>query len=80
MIYVVCYAGYWLWERFWLGQRRHMVPLAEVDLDTDAVWGPGEGVRIREEEAAARAKRDAEDVAQGKRVKVYLRNIGRYVS
>ncbi|KAI0684368.1 amino acid permease-domain-containing protein [Earliella scabrosa] len=79
-IYVVCYAGYWMWERLWLGQRRHMVPLAEVDLDTDAVWGPGEGVRIREEEEAARAKRDAEDVARGRRVKVYLRNIGRYVT
>ncbi|RDX47758.1 hypothetical protein OH76DRAFT_1353813 [Lentinus brumalis] len=79
-VYIACYIGYWLWERFWLKKTQHMVPLMEVDLDTDAVWGPGDGVRIREEEAEEREKRDAADEAQGKRVKVWFRKVGRYLS
>ncbi len=79
-IYILCYAGYWLYERLWLKQRQHFVPLKDVDLDTDAVWRPGEGVRIREQEAVARAKRDADDIARGRRVRVYFRKIGRYLA
>ncbi|KAI0757972.1 amino acid permease-domain-containing protein [Fomes fomentarius] len=79
-IYILCYAGYWLYERLWLKQRQHFVPLKDVDLDTDAVWPPGEGVRIREEEAVERAKRDVDDISQGRRVRVYFRKIGRYLA
>ncbi|KAI0832919.1 amino acid permease/ SLC12A domain-containing protein [Trametes gibbosa] len=78
-VYVLCYAGYSVYERLWLGERQHMVPLADVDLDTDAVWQQGEGVSMREKEAAARAVRDEEDVAQGKRTRVLLRRVGRLI-
>ncbi|KDQ09449.1 hypothetical protein BOTBODRAFT_117179 [Botryobasidium botryosum FD-172 SS1] len=50
-LYVILYLGYAIYERFGLGKKTHFVPLAEVDLDTHAVWGKGEGVRIREAEA-----------------------------
>ncbi|OSC97918.1 hypothetical protein PYCCODRAFT_1471421 [Trametes coccinea BRFM310] len=79
-VYIVCYIGYWIYERFWLKQTTHLVPLMEVDLDTHAVWTAGGGARMREEEQLAREKRDAEDIAQGKRTKVLMRRIGRYVA
>jgi len=41
-LYLVLYVGYTLYERFGLGICRHFVPLLEVDLETDAVWKPGE--------------------------------------
>ncbi|KAF8582413.1 hypothetical protein K439DRAFT_155882 [Ramaria rubella] len=47
-LYIILYAGYGLYERFWLNRRQHFVPLLEVDLDTDAVWKSGEGHLIRE--------------------------------
>ncbi|KAI0355508.1 hypothetical protein OH77DRAFT_1496201 [Trametes cingulata] len=80
VVYIACYVGYSAYERFWLGKRTHMVPLMEVDLDTDAVWKPGEGVKMREREAEERAQRDEEDIANGKRTKVMLRRVGRYVA
>ena len=43
-MYIVCYIGYALYERFWLGKRQHMVPLLEVDLDTDAVCPCGKAI------------------------------------
>lgn len=49
-LYIVLYLGYTLYERFGLGIRQHFVPLLEVDLETDAVWKPGEGAMIREHE------------------------------
>ncbi|KAI0638672.1 amino acid permease-domain-containing protein [Trametes polyzona] len=79
-VYVLCYVGYWVYERFYLGQRTHLVPLMEVDLDSDAVWRKGEGVEMREKEAEERAQRDMDDIAQGKRTKVLLRRVGRYVT
>ncbi|CDO77231.1 hypothetical protein BN946_scf184747.g44 [Trametes cinnabarina] len=80
VVYIVCYLGYWIYERFWLKQTTHLVPLMDVDLDTDAVWPAGGGARVREQEQEAREKRDMEDIAQGKRTKVMLRQIGRYVA
>ncbi|KAH9884943.1 amino acid permease/ SLC12A domain-containing protein [Cubamyces lactineus] len=80
VVYIACYIGYWIYERFWLGQTTHLVPLLEVDLDTDAVWQPGGGEKLRAQEAEAREKRDAEDLAAGKRTKVMLRKVGRYVA
>ena len=79
-LYILCYGGDSLWERLWLRKGQHLVPLQDVDLDTDAVWGPGDGVRIREEEARESEKRDAEDVAQGRRIRVWLRQAGRYLA
>ncbi|KJA17730.1 hypothetical protein HYPSUDRAFT_146045 [Hypholoma sublateritium FD-334 SS-4] len=46
-LYIVLYSGYTLYERFVLGRTTHFVPLKEVDLVTDAVWGPGEGAAVR---------------------------------
>lgn len=53
------------------------MPLIEMDLDTDAVWGQGGGARMREKEAAERARRDEDDITEGRRTKVLLRRIGR---
>ena len=78
-VYVVCYLGWWAYEYFWLKKRQHFVPLKEVDLDTDAVWPHGEGLRIRQEEQEAREKRDAQDLADGKRFRVWARQVSRYV-
>jgi amino acid permease len=49
-LYIVLYSGYTVYERFGLGIRQHFVPLLEVDLQTDAVWKPGEGAIIRDDE------------------------------
>lgn len=49
-LYIVLYLGYTIYERFGLGIRQHFVPLLEVDLQTDAVWKPGEGAMIRDHE------------------------------
>lgn len=57
-LYVLLYAGYSAYEYFWVGRRTHFVPLAEVDLDTDAVWARGQGAVVRERERAeAEAKK-----------------------
>ncbi|KAG6373887.1 amino acid permease-domain-containing protein [Boletus reticuloceps] len=50
VLYVVLYVGYVAYERFVLGKRTHLVPLLEVDLETDAAWKLGDAVRFREEE------------------------------
>ncbi|KAG1837510.1 amino acid permease, theoretically lysine-specific [Suillus subalutaceus] len=47
-LYIILYLGYTIYERFGLGIRQHFVPLLEVDLQTDAVWKPGEGAMIRD--------------------------------
>lgn len=65
-LYVVLYAGYTLYEFLWLRTRTHFVPLSEVNLDTDAVWGPGEGRRIRAAEAEEKL-RELEKVSSGVR-------------
>ncbi|KIK32579.1 hypothetical protein CY34DRAFT_101158 [Suillus luteus UH-Slu-Lm8-n1] len=49
-LYIILYSGYAVYERFGLGIRQHFVPLLEVDLQTDAVWKPGEGAIIRDDE------------------------------
>ena len=46
-LYIVLYAGYTVYERYFLRRETHFVPLTEVDLITDAVWGPGEGDAVR---------------------------------
>ncbi|KAI0941062.1 hypothetical protein AcW1_005123 [Taiwanofungus camphoratus] len=67
-LYIILYAGYTIYERFYLKKPRHFVPLHEVDLDTDAVWRPGEGQRFRESEREAKAKAKMEaDMDRGLR-------------
>jgi hypothetical protein len=39
-----------MYERFRLGIRQHFVPLLEVDFETDAVWKPGEGAMIQDQD------------------------------
>ncbi|KAF8555551.1 hypothetical protein OG21DRAFT_1410740 [Imleria badia] len=50
VLYIVLYVGYVAYERFGLGRRQHLVPLLEVDLETDAAWKAGDAARFREEE------------------------------
>ncbi|KAF8888141.1 amino acid permease-domain-containing protein, partial [Gymnopilus junonius] len=41
---------YTLYEKFILKQKYHFVPTAGIDFVTDAVWSPGEGAMIREQD------------------------------
>ncbi|KAJ8594082.1 hypothetical protein M405DRAFT_809739 [Rhizopogon salebrosus TDB-379] len=50
ILYVALYIGYTMYERFRLGIRQHFVPLLEVDFETDAVWKPGEGAMIQDQD------------------------------
>lgn len=50
VLYVVLYVGYVAYERYGLGRRQHLIPLLEVDLETDAVWKAGDAARFREED------------------------------
>jgi amino acid permease len=52
--YIVLYVGYAAYQRFKMPQAPYFVPLLEVDLDSDAVWGRGEGAPIKEREAHER--------------------------
>ena len=62
------YIGYAVYERLVVRRPYHFVPLAIVDLDTDAVWRPGEGQLIREREREAmRRREEAEGTAHGLR-------------
>ncbi|KAF9476781.1 hypothetical protein BDN70DRAFT_811712 [Pholiota conissans] len=45
-LYIILYSGYTLYERLYLKRTTHFVPVLEVDLTTDAVWGPGEGAAV----------------------------------
>jgi len=48
-LYIVLYVGYTLYETVYLGKplKRHFIPASAADLDTDAVWAPGEGPVVR---------------------------------
>ena len=35
------------YERVFKGKKKCFIPMSEVDLKSDAVWGPGQGDRIR---------------------------------
>ena len=45
-LYITLYFGYTIYERFCKGKTTHFVPISEVDLASDAVWEPGQGVQI----------------------------------
>ena len=66
--FVLLYAGYALYERFGLKKTQHLVQLAEVDLDRDAVWGSG---RLRKDVEENHAAEDAQPAPLLKRI---LRN------
>ncbi|KAN0096955.1 Amino acid permease domain containing protein [Tylopilus felleus] len=57
VLYVALYVGYLAYERFVLGKRQHVIPLLEVDLETDAVWKAGDAARLREEDALYEARK-----------------------
>ncbi|KAI0083374.1 amino acid permease/ SLC12A domain-containing protein [Irpex rosettiformis] len=59
-LYVILYGGYAVYDKFVLGSANHFVPIDTVDLDTDAVWGKGEGTRIREVERMEVEERERE--------------------
>jgi amino acid permease len=52
-VYIILYVGYAIYQRV-TTQAPYFVPLLEVDLDSDAVWGKGEGAAIKEHEAQER--------------------------
>ncbi|KZT06560.1 uncharacterized protein LAESUDRAFT_736951 [Laetiporus sulphureus 93-53] len=59
-LYILLYVGYTLYELLFLGKWDHFVPLLHVDLDTDAVWGPGEGRLVKERELQEKQQRQLE--------------------
>lgn len=68
VLYIVAYIGYALWEKWVIKAPHHFVPIMQVDLDTDAVWRPGEGKLVREREAGEeRLKEEAEAAHPGLR-------------
>ncbi|KAH7921088.1 hypothetical protein BV22DRAFT_1020021 [Leucogyrophana mollusca] len=60
-LYIVLYAGYFIYERVILKKQQHFVPLLDVDLDTDAVWKPGEGDPIRFRDHQERKECEAQE-------------------
>jgi amino acid permease len=55
VLYIVLYVGYVAYERIGLGRRQHLVPLLEVDLETDAAWKAGDAAHFREEDELRKA-------------------------
>jgi len=49
-VYVVLYAGYSLHEKLYEKRTNHFAPIFEIDFESDAVWKPGEGDAIRQQE------------------------------
>ena len=45
-----------MYERVFKGTTRLFIPICEVDLLSDAVWGPGDGERIRAQDLAKKGK------------------------
>ncbi|KAF8871945.1 amino acid permease-domain-containing protein [Gymnopilus junonius] len=56
-LYIILYSGYTLYEKFILKQKYHFVPTAGIDFVTDAVWSPGEGAMIREQDLRRRKEK-----------------------
>jgi amino acid permease len=52
--FAVLYVGYAIYQRIKVPEEPHFVPLLAVDLDSDAVWGKGQGEEIREREEEER--------------------------
>ena len=73
-LYALLYAGYSLYEFFWLRNSTHLVPLVDVDLDTDAVWAPGEGRTLRQLEREQAELKDLQE--RPSRVRRALKAIG----
>jgi len=56
-MYIGLFCGFVAYERFFKGKTRHFIPKSEVDLASDAVWEPGQGDRIREQDLEESKKR-----------------------
>ena len=52
-----------IYERVFEGKTTHFVPSSEVDLVSDAVWGPGQGDLIR-----AQDQKDSENKVSSMKV------------
>jgi amino acid permease len=63
VLYILAYIGYGLYECFVMKAPHHFVPLMEVDLDTHAVWRPGEGKEVLAREAEEERLKDMADAA-----------------
>ncbi|EMD40284.1 hypothetical protein CERSUDRAFT_62300 [Gelatoporia subvermispora B] len=77
-LYVILYVGYTIWARIVLNTRTFLIPLNEVDLDTDAVWAPGDGERIRAQE---QKEREAAEMESGVRhgLRYWLTRVRKHV-
>ena len=62
-LYIILFFGYMIYERFCEGKTTHFVPSSEVDLVSDAVWGPGQGDLIR-----AQDQKDSENKVSSMKV------------
>lgn len=62
--FAVLYIGFSIHQRF-TSKTPHFVPLAEADLDTGAVWGPGGGREWREKEALEKQELKREKGTKG---------------
>ncbi|PPQ77160.1 hypothetical protein CVT25_010788 [Psilocybe cyanescens] len=58
-LYIILYTGYTLYEKFFLHRplSSHFIPALQVNLDTDAVWAPGEGDATRARDRKEREER-----------------------
>ncbi|TFK61038.1 hypothetical protein BDN72DRAFT_778696 [Pluteus cervinus] len=72
-LYVILYTGYSIYERFFLGNRRHLVPLSEADFVSDAVWLPGEGALAREQEKQNLADRKNGAVSSADKIRLLVK-------
>ena len=58
-LYIVLFFGYMIYEKFYEGKAILFVPSSEVDLVSDAVWEPGQGEQIREQDRKDSEKKES---------------------
>lgn len=61
IFFMFLYLGYTIYERVFINPPYHIIPLAEVDLDTDAVWKKGEGEMVRQQDRDEDERRAREE-------------------
>ncbi|KAK7696104.1 hypothetical protein QCA50_000747 [Cerrena zonata] len=82
ILYAVLYIGYAIYEWIWVKPPYHFIPIEKADLDTDAVWGPGEGDIVRQQDRELDEKRTAileADAHGARRWLLRLRRVKKHV-
>ncbi|KAG6824955.1 hypothetical protein H0H92_005323 [Tricholoma furcatifolium] len=70
--YIILYAGYSFYEWRW-GSNVHWIPTEDIDFHSDAVWQPGEGDIIREQDKQEAAQLHSLGVSGRKRAMRWFR-------